>query len=78
MTRAGLLEVLEGGTFTFKDELLLFVRSRKDIESLRGLIQVYKEKLSDYYRIGRDDPTQQQMILTTLTELQTLLASWRR
>ncbi len=77
MTRQGLLDALGSRAFTFKDELLLFTRSHKEIEGLRSLIQAYKRKLADYYELGRDEPGKQQIILTNLRELQTLLDEWR-
>ncbi len=77
MTREGLLGVLEQSSFTFKDPLLLYVRTHKEISSLRELIAAYKAQLSDYYANKEENASKQQEILTTLTELQSLLDSWR-
>jgi len=77
VTREGLLAVLERSSFTFKDPLLLYVRSHKEIMTLRELIAAYKRQLADFYSSDQGDPSKQQEILATLTELQALLDSLR-
>ena len=77
MSRDGLLAALEREKFTFKDQLLLYVRTHKELESLSMLVEAYKNRLSTLYSSGRDDFNAQQEVLTTLRELHDLKASWR-